>query len=363
MKANMPIPRASVLALGLVLALMAVGCEQPVIETVEVVRPVKMMTLGAGAGGATLEYPGRVDALLTANVAFEVPGLVIELPVQEGELVDEGQLLARLDARDYEAQRDAVLASPNVSWADYQRYQDLYAADAASLQDLEVARRTYEVSEANLRIVEKAVEDTYLRAPFAGIVARRIVDDFENVQAKESIVTLQDDSVLEVKVAIPESDALLAPRGSMGKRNERADFTVVLSSLPGRVFPARLTEFATIADPVTRTFEVTFQFEPPDDVSLRPGMTAKVVAQLRTEETSTFMVPSVAVVGSEGGGAFVWIVDTSSISMTVSRREVQVGEMSGNEIEILSGLRNGETIAISGTRSLDDGMQVRRLES
>lgn len=360
-KANMPISRASLVALGVALALTAAGCEQPVIEAVDPVRPVKMMTLAAGGAGASLEYPGRVDALLTANVAFEVPGLVIELPVQEGEPVDEGQLLARLDPRDFEAQRDAVIATRNVSWADYQRYQDLYAADAASLQELEVARRAYEVSEADLRIAEKAVEDTYLRAPFTGIVARRIVDDFENVQAKESIVTLQDDSILEVKVDIPETDALLAPRGSIGERNQRADFTVVLSSLPDRPFPARLMEFATTADPVTRTFEVTFQFEPPTDVFLRPGMTAKVVAQLRASEAATFMVPSVAVVGGESGPAYVWIIDQSS--MRAARREVQVGEMSGDQIQILSGVGNGDTIAISGARSLRDGMQVSRLES
>jgi RND family efflux transporter MFP subunit len=357
----MPISRASVLALGLVLALIAVGCEQPVVEPVDVVRPVKMLTLGAGGEGATLEYPGSVNALLTANVAFEVPGLVIELPVQEGEPVVEGQLLAHLDPRDFEAQRDAVIATRNVTWADYQRYQDLYAADAASLQELEVARRAYEVSEANLRIAEKAVEDTYLRAPFTGIVARRIVDDFENVQAKEAIVTLQDDSVLEVKVDIPETDALLAPRGSIGERSERADFTVELSSLPNRPFPARLTEFATTADPVTRTFEVTFQFEPPSDVFLRPGMTAKVVAQLRPSEAGAFLVPAVAVVGGEGGGVFVWVIDTSS--MTATKRTVRVGDMSGDQIQILSGLQSGETIAISGTRSLREDMQVSRLES
>lgn len=353
-------PKVWSLALGLVLALVLGACEQPPVEQVEVVRPVKMMTLEVGVTGPVLEYPGRVDALLTANAAFEVPGLIIELPVQEGQPVEEGQVLARLDARDYEAQRDAVLASRNVAWADYQRYQDLYAADAASLQELEVSRRAYEVSEANLRIAEKAVEDTSLRAPFSGIVARRLVDDFENVQAKMPIVTLQDDSVLEVKVDIPETDAVLAPRGSVGERSERADFTVVLSALADRTFPARLTEFATTADPVTRTFEATFQFEPPEDLSLRPGMTAKVVAQIRPAEVEGFTIPSVALLGDESGNAFVWVIDTSS--MTASRRQVRAGMMSGDEVQILSGLQGGDTIAISGARSLRQGMQVRRIE-
>ena len=352
--------RIPLLALAVAAALAAAGCEQPVVETVEVVRPVKMMTLGAEAGGGTLEFPGSIEALLTASAAFEVPGLIIELPVQEGEPVEEGQLLARLDPRDFEAQRDASLAQRNVSWADYRRYQSLYAADAASLQELELARRSYEVGDANLRIAEKAVDDTFLRAPFSGIVARRLVDDFENVQAKDPVVTLQDDSVLEVKVDVPESDALLAPRGSVGERNQRADFTVVVSSLPGREFPATLTEFATTGDPVTRSFEVTFQFEPPGDVTLRPGMTAKVIAQLRAGEVGAFSIPSVALVGAEGGGASVWVIDTGA--MTASRREVRVGEMSGDMVQILSGLQAGDTIAISGARSLGEGMQVRRLE-
>lgn len=352
--------RATLALTAALVALAAFGCEQPVVETVEVVRPVKMMTLGTETGGGTLEFPGSIEALLTSSSAFEVPGLIIELPVQEGEPVDEGQLLARLDPRDFEAERDAVLARRNVAWADYQRYQSLYAADAASLQELELARRSYEVGDANLRIADKAVEDTFLRAPFSGIVARRLVDDFENVQAKEAIVTLQDDSVLEVKVDIPESDALLAPRGSIGERNEQAEFFVVVSSIRDRSFPATLTEFATTADPVTRSFEVTFQFEPPDDVTLRPGMTAKIVAQLRADQATAFSIPSVALVGAEGGGAYVWVIDTGA--MTASRREVQVGEMSGDTVQILSGLQGGDTIAISGARSLSQGMQVRRLE-
>ncbi len=309
-----------------------------------------------GAGG-TVEFPGAIRASQRAEAAFEVGGRIVEFPVLEGQEVERGALLARIDDRDFVAARDADAASVKAAKADYARHEDLYANDAVSLQDLEFKRRQYEVAEATLRKSAKALEDTRLIAPFAGRVARRLVEDFENVRAKQPVVLLESSGGLEIVVSIPERDAART-RANLGEAAAR-DPRVEISSLPGRVFPATVKEFSTSADPVTRTFEVTLAFDPPADVQILPGMTAKLVVNDIGATGGRVMLPSQAVVASEDGSSHVWVVDPEG--MTVSRRPVGVGELSGSWIEIRDGLSHGDLVATTGASHLREGMQVRRL--
>ena len=129
-----------------------------------------------------------------------------------------------------------------------------------------------------------------------------------------------------------------------------------ITSIPDRSFPARVKEFATTADPTTRTFQVRLIFDRPDDISILPGMTARVRANVVKQ--GGIRIPLTALQGDAQLQAFVWKVDPHS--MTVSRAPVQPGEMSGAEVSIESGLGAGDSIAISGLQQLEDGMQVRR---
>lgn len=344
-----------------VLALAGAACGVEPVEEAPVVRPVKTFEFGGTGFAGRVAYSGVVRASRQADMGFEVPGRIIDFPVAEGQRVESGTLLAQLDPRDFEAQRDARRAQRNAAEADYARYQELYAADAVSLQELEVRRRNFEVADANYRTAEKGVADTYLRAPFAGRVARKLVEDFVNVPAKQVVLILQDDSKLEVVVNVPEGDALRGARYLMNA-NEMAllNPAVELSSLPDRRFPARLKEFATTADPVTRTFAATFSFESPTDATLRPGMTARVTlspeARVLTGRSS---IPASAVLGDEQGAAYVWLIERSN--MTVSRAPIEVGAVFGDEIELVGGLSLGDLIAVSGVHNLRSGMQVRSL--
>jgi RND family efflux transporter MFP subunit len=326
-------------------------------EAVEFVRPVKMLELVGAEGVAPLEYPAQIAATTDAEIAFEVAGLITEFPVVQGQFVNTGDLLAQIDPRDYEAQLDAVRAERNVSLADYRRYQDLYAADAASLQELEVARRRFEVADAQIRSAEKAVADTTLRAPFSGRVARRLLEAFQSVSARQPVLVLQDvQDTLDVIVNVPENDVALSPERAREVVNQ-AGVVTVLTSFPDQRIPLRFKEFASAADPTTRTFEVTFSFDPPDDMAIMPGMTAKVYVPSASGDG--FFVPSNAVV-SDTGAPYVWVIDRSD--MTVSRREIQVASLSGSEVQVVGGLRSGETVAVSAAQNLTEGMQVREIQ-
>lgn len=319
------------------------------------------MTVGEATAATAREFPGTIRATQHADMGFEVSGRIIERLVNEGQRVKKGDELAHLDDRDYQAQLDKATARLREAQSELNRSERIYEQNpgAISTQKIDTDRKSVEVAEAEVRIAQKAVEDTVLRAPFDGLVARRLVEDFQNVQAKEPVMILQDISELKIEISVPERDMTAGAARSIEEITKRAQPRVEISSIPGRSFAARVSELATTADTVTRTFQVRLVFEPPDDVSILPGMTARVIAQPLTDDV--IRLPSHAAFADESGAAQVWIVDPST--MKVQRRPVQLGELTGSDVEITDGLLKGDQVAVSGVSQLRDGVQVRRYEA
>ena len=343
-----------------------VACaEEPVEAPEEVARPVKIVMFGSEADGFVLEYSGTIAAAQRSDMGFEVPGRVIEYLVSSGEAVAEGQVLARLDPVDFQAELDKALANRNAAEADFRRYDQAFRDNAVTQQDLDLAKRNLDVSEASLRTARKALSDTELKAPFDGVVAQKLVNDFANVQAKEPILVLEDDSSLEIDVNIPEQDwARAKPNIPLEERSRRSRPRVAIPAIEDRRFPATLKELDTTADPVTRTYQVTFAFEKPDDVIVRPGMTGSVILSVpqdivAEDLSSAQILPSAAVRSDDEGNAFVWIVGDD---MRVSKQPISVGELTGDYIRVLGGIEPGSSVAASGVHNLREGMLVREYQ-
>ncbi|MFQ5990553.1 MAG: efflux RND transporter periplasmic adaptor subunit, partial [Candidatus Methylomirabilales bacterium] len=348
---------------GLCVSLTAAGCSEKPVEEGPVARPVKLVTIGGSDSVSWVEYPGTIKAAQTADMGFEVPGRIIARPVQEGQRVKKRGVLARLDDRDYVASLDRAKAKLRKAEADYRREQSIYDEDpgATSQARLDTFSKGVEVAEAELRVAQKALDDTVLRAPFDGVMARKLVDDFANVNAKDPVLVFQDDSHLEIQVNIPERDVSGERHHETNEEvTARLKPEVVVTSLPDRSFPAQVKEITTETDPVTRTFQATLIFDNPKNVAVFPGMTAKVrIKSSRTREASDrIAVPTNAAVADAKGNAYVWLVDPSS--MTVHRRPVELGELSGSDVEVKSGLSIGDQIAVSGVHLLREGMAVRQ---
>jgi len=354
------------LLLGLIAgtALLA-ACEQTPVETPEVVRPVRILTIAGLEAGGVLEYPGEIQGVQNAELAFEVPGRLVELPIQEGVNVTEGMLLAQLDQTEFQASLDAAEARFRSSSETFERFSEVFEQGAISRQELDNRKRQFEVERAQLDAARKAFNDTELRAPFSGRVGRTYVDNFNNVQAKQPILLLQDLAELDVVVNVPEQDWIRARPGmTLAQQSERARPEVSLSSVAGRTFPATIAEVAAAADPVTRTFQARARFDPPEDLQILPGMSATVTIKIPSnyqQGDSSILLPVSAVVGGNDGGSFVWTVDSES--MTVSRRSVTAGRLSGSEVEIIDGLSLGDRVAISGVQHLTDDMRIRELQN
>lgn len=362
--------------LFVILPIFFIGCsKEEESAPPEVIRPVKTMKVSSGADFAGLTLPGRVRAAQRVELAFkEVGGRLIELPIagREGQEVKEDELLARIDPRDFQTSLRNVqgrlkeaIASLDLANAQYDRVKRIQKQDPGAISGAEIDRRREAVNMMegrikSLRAEVAAARDqlsyTYLKAPFAGLIAKRYVDNFQDVKPKQQILALEDISHVEILIDVAENVMAIERSGSGDALTAVAEFPTA----PGRKFPLELKEYATRADSATQTYQVVLKMPQPDEISILPGMTATVTVSLgRTAEIDRLVViPAIAVLAEPDGRSFVWVVDTDA--MTVKKQEVKVGMISGSEnIDVADGLKGGETIAVAGILQLQEGMKVR----
>ena len=349
------------MAMSLACLLLA-GCgeEEAPVES-KAPRPVKTIVLEASGAAGMRQYPGRVRAASRADLSFEVAGKLIELPVKEGQVLQEGELVARLDDRDLSANLKSAQAEADNAAANFARGSKLVKDGFISKTDFDTLRSKRDVTAAELTKAKKAVEDTRLLAPFSGRVASRLVENFQDVQAKEPIVRLQDIKQLEIVVDIPENRAIRIREE--GKKAARVH--AVFEAAPNSEFPLTIKEYSTEANPETQTFEVVLTMPQPEGLLLLPGMTAMVWAESsevgQEDASETFVIPAAALYADDAGKTHVWVVDAQS--KQVSQRAVETGELGGTaDIRVTSGLKAGEMIAVSAVSRLREGMEIRPID-
>ncbi len=344
------------------LVLLASCKEEEVAEVVQPPRPIKIYRLAGQQSDVKPNYPGRIKAKKEVELAFEVAGRIVDWQVEEGQRVKKGQILSRLDARDYQAEVEAAYARLRLADAEYRRESKLFASGSGTQRDLDVATRSRDVSRADLRVSQKALEDTRLRAIFDGVIARKLITDFRSIAAREPVLLLQDESVMEVVVDVPERDLAGQRREEidLAKWNQMAKPVVELSAKPGEQYPVRLAEMATAADPRTRTFRATFVMPKPEDLGVLSGMTAKLTLMgPTTTVVGDFLVPASALVGDAFDDPFVWVVEGEP--MKALKRPVEVGNITRDRIVVTAGLQPGDAIAMSGVHLLSQGQEVTEM--
>jgi len=346
------------------------GKEKEVTEK-KVIRPVKILTLVSSSADSKLIFTGKVRASQRVDLSFQVPGTLVKLPVVEGKEMKTGDLLAQIDPKDFQThlrkaqgQLAKTKAALERAQGEYERILRIQKEDPGATSQTMVDRRREAVdkSKAEIKSFQAAVDDaknqlsyTYLKAPFSGVIARRYVDNFKEVRAKERIVSLQDISQLEIVIDVPENVMATVKRGSA---KAYAEFSVA----PERQFELTPKEIAREADPKTQTYRVVGAMTAPEGVTILPGMTANVSVYMSGTGGSSegYIIPAIAVFADESGNSNVWVVDRDT--MAVHKRKVSTGNLTGTEsIRILKGLEAGEKIAITGVAQLREGMEVRDL--
>ena len=354
------------IGLPMILAWMA-GCS-PKEEPIPVVPPVQTFVLDTTSEVPFRRFPGEVAAADTSDMSFDVPGRLIEFPATQGMTFKYGALLGRLDETNFVARVDAARADFNTAHTELARRRQLQQRGVISRSELDGFQRTHDVAEAALREAQRALDDTRMVAPFDGRVARTLVNNFQNVQARQVVLIFQNTTTLEVDIQVPEADMSAAERG-ITARNARylLEAKAEFPTIPNQQFDLELKSFSTEATAVTRTFRVTFNLYPPEGQNILPGMTCTVLLRPKSRlsaqpaEEGVFQVP-VRAVSTAGGKSSLWKLNPGS--MKVSRVGVEMLGVTGDSMRVRgAALAPGDEIVISGVRFLSDGMKVRRMQT
>ena len=321
-------------------------------EQEEIVRPVRAIKIGDASAFFDRRFPGRAKAHNEVNIAFEVPGRLVQRPVNVGDQVKAGKLLAALDPRDFENALAQAKAAREQALAYRDRIAIAVRTGAVSRQDLTDAQARFDATDAEVKIRQKALEDSVIHAPFDGTVAAIYVENYENILAKEVIMRVLDTSKIEMIVDVPE--------GMIADARYVTETWVAFDAIPKREFTAKITEISNEASPTTRTYPVTVIVEQPEDVEILPGMAGKAWGKVERPgqaEAPVAIVPMSAVFSDEAGQkSYVWVIDEQS--NTVSRREVTLGELSEYGMSIQKGLQTDEWVVVAGVSYLREGRKV-----
>jgi len=342
-----------------VIAFALVGCgKEEVKEVAEVIQPAKVMIVTGVSNEINRQLPGTVRASQRVNLAFQVPGKLKYFPLKEGQNVSEGEVLGRLDDRDYRSNLSAARAEKTKTKANFKRAEELLVKKFISQAEYDKLKAALDVAASDQEKAEKALDDAELKAPFTGTVAKRYVENFQDVQAKQAIISLQDNSQLEVVINVSES--LVSRRKA--NDGESLQMTARFEAFPNEEFELFVKEFSTEADSKTQTFEIVLGMKDVKGISLLPGMTAKVFAKKIStiEESDTYLVPLHAVVADDDENAFVWVVNESSNSVT--KKLIALGDLKGKDSIEAIGLASGDVVVIGGVTKMREGKVIRPIE-
>lgn len=339
------------------IALLLTGCRETLPPKKDTIPLVKVFHVPGAEDVAQRSFPGIVEASEKADLSFLVPGQLIEFSVKEGEPVTKGQLIARLDPTDYEiavgeAESQAQLAEVNLD-----RTNKLLAKQFASQKEYDAQKTALDVAEAKLKLAQQDVKYTKLFASFSGEIAKKYVENFQNVLAKKPIVRLQNRETIDIKVQIPESLVIRSNRVQNGI------FEAEFETAPGSRYETKIKEVSTQATPETQTYSVTFTLANPKDLNVMPGMTALIHTKfqlVRDKEEKIFTIPISAVFNDQKGISYVWVILPST--HTLKKQEVKISRLAGEGAVVTSGLSPGQDIVAAGAEFVKEDMKVKPFE-
>ncbi len=370
-----------IVSLGVIVLILAAcgGDQQTTIERPRLVLAVKIGEPTALEAGSA---PGRAKATRAVNLSFRVGGRMIARPVDVGDELNKGDLVAKLDPTDFKVELqnaqgnlDEAKAALTASQAELNRVLNIQKQDPGAISKTAIDRAIEERDrdQANIKALEAAVSDarnrlerTILTAPFDSTVVSKYVSVFEDVRAKQPIVRLVDKSKIEFVVNVSERDINLIPN--------LTNFRVQYDAFEGLEVPADIKEVGTEASQTTRTYPVTLIMEQPEGYTILPGMAGRVTADFKGERTHV-IVPLSAVFTEEAGSqealqgqldaspppaerpTFVWKVDEKG--MTVKRQEVVPHGVTVAGMRLEEGVKIGDWIVTAGVYSLVEGQKVR----
>mgnify|MGYP002863498546 CR=1 FL=1 len=309
----------------------------------EAAIPVKADSVLRGAMNSYIETYTRLEAEREINVMARATGFLTELSVEEGDRVQDGQVLVRLDKEEPELRLRQVEGGYNEAKANYQRIKVLHEKKMVSQSEFDAALLGFENSKLNLAEAELNFAHTDVKAPIAGVILQRMVELGALVGSGKELFVIADMDPLLAKIHVPERRMFQLHSGQKA--------IVSAEALPGQSFEGSIRMISPMVEPESGTVKVTL--EVPANSMLKPGMfcTVRIITDSRL---NTLIVPKKALV-LETESDDVYVVSEGRAKLV----EVSTGYTEGDRVEILSGVEEGMRVITVGHEGLKDGSRVR----
>lgn len=308
--------------------------------------PVEAEALQRGSIAAFYSATGTLEADREARVVPRLAGQIVSIEVEEGDFVQRGQVLARVDADRLRIEKQQADADLSRMRQDYERHQEMHARNLISTEVFERVKYDFEAQTARVELVELELSYSAITAPFSGVVSERMIKLGNQVTTAEPIFVITAMDPLQATLDVPERElARLASDQSVA---------VTMDALPEQTFAGFIQRISPVVDAGSGTFRVTVEVN--DDTGrLRPGMFGRF--QVIYDERDSVLLAPVAAVTIEDGRASVYVVEGDE----VYQREIELGYRNNGKYEVVSGLVEGDRVIVVGQAALRDGSKVQVL--
>ncbi|MEM6387589.1 MAG: efflux RND transporter periplasmic adaptor subunit [Pseudomonadota bacterium] len=315
-------------------------------------RLAKIVEVDVFDGSIDRRFFGRVTAKETVDLAFQVSGQVMEFPAVEGEPIPEGGLIAKLDLEPFELALEQARTQQIQADRNLQRFQRLEGS-AVSQVSVDDATTQAELASIAVRNAERSLRQATLAAPFTALVASRNVANFSTINAGTPVVRIHDMSELRIEIDVPE--IIFQTAGEDPDVELSARFPAIDED-----FALGVREFNAETSSIGQTFRITLGMPPPNGQVILPGSSVTVTAILKLGEPRV-VIPASSVLTANDGSAEVLLFEPAGAEEgTVKRVPIEIEPTPEGEVQVLSGLSEGQEIVASGAALLADGAQVRR---
>lgn len=310
------------------------GFPIPVVEAIEAeTEPVEIKVSALG----TLQ----ADQAIT--IRPEITGIVTSIDFKDGQRVNEGDLIITLNDEDLKARLMQAEARLTLTRANYQRAEQLVKQGSGTARARDEALNDFKSAEAEVAAAKTALDKATITAPFPGIVGLRQVSLGQYLTAGQDIATLADVDNLRIDFRVSEVFLTAIQKGQQ--------VSVVFDALPDATYKGVISAIDPVVSVDGRAISVRALLSN-EDGKLRPGLFGRV--QIVTETRNSILLPEASIVTSPTGGRAVFTIVDGHAKLT----PVQIGERLPGEVEVLSGVENGDVVIITGQLKVQDGGAV-----
>jgi membrane fusion protein (multidrug efflux system) len=306
--------------------------------------PVQVAAVKRGEISLSLMQTTTIEAIRTVDILTKVSGQVVKLPVEEGVKVKKGDLLAELNEAELQIEFMKTKISMETDKTMLERAQKMLDKKLIAEENYEITRLQYESSKAAHEAARLQLDYTHVRAPFDGVITVRNIELGQRVNVNQSLFVVADFDPLRAKIYVPEKD--------IGRIYEGQRAKITIEAEPGSGFSGIVKMISPVVDPSSGTSKVTIDIEDARG-KLKPGMFASVFITTETHDDALIIPKKALILESDLDQVYIYKDGNAH------KVNLKVGFTSGEDLEVLSGLDEGDLVVIAGQDGLREGLPLR----